>query len=95
MGRTNTDHPEEAFDELFQEDFVLAACQVGHHQLAHLDVSPYQRALLSRGVDHRHHRQHPDRQMEQGMGYAGAVGMMLMDEMAGVCERVSGNVVLG
>ena len=26
-------------------------------------------------------------QMEQAMGYAGAIGMMLMDEMAGICGR--------
>ena len=40
-----------------------------------------------RGVHHRHQGQIPDGQMEQAMGYAGAIGTMLMDEVAGVCGR--------
>ena len=39
-------------------------------------------------VTHRHWGQIPDGRMEQAMGYTGAVGMMLIDEMAGVCGRV-------
>ena len=40
-----------------------------------------------RGVHHRHQGQAPDGQMEQAMGYTGAIGTMLMDEMAGICGR--------
>ena len=43
---------------------------------------------MARGVCHRHQGQIPDGQMEQAMGYTGAIGTMLMDEMAGVCGRV-------
>ena len=60
---------------------------MGHHQLARLDTSPYQRELLACGLDCRARGERPDRRMEQGMGYTSAVGTMLMDELAGVCER--------
>ena len=46
------------------------------------------RALLARGVRRWHQGQAPDGWMEQVMGYTGAVGTMLMDEMAGICGRV-------
>ena len=42
---------------------------------------------MARGVHRRHRGQAPDGRMEQAMGYFGAVGTMLMDEMAGVCGR--------
>ena len=60
---------------------------MGRRQLARLDIDPYQRALLERGVNRWHRHQVPDRRMEQAMGYSGAVGVMLMDKLAGVCER--------
>ena len=63
------------------------ASRVGHHQLSWLEIFPYQEALLARGVHHRHWGQIPDGQMEQAMGYASAVGTMLMDEVASICGR--------
>ena len=42
---------------------------------------------MARGVRRRHRGQAPDGRMEQAMGYTGAVGTMLMDEMAGICGR--------
>ena len=88
--RSNTHHLTSTFDDLWNADFVLAATRVGRRQLSWLEISPYQEALLARGVRRRHWGQAPDGQMEQAMGYTGAVGMMLMDEMAGICERVEG-----
>ena len=75
------------FDNLWNTDFVLAATRVGRRQLSRLEISPYQEALLARGVCHRHRGQAPDGRMEQAMGYTGAIGTMLMDEMAGICGR--------
>ena len=60
---------------------------MGCRQLARLDIAPYQRALLERGVNRWHRSQVPDQRMEQAMGYSGSVGVMLMDELVGVCER--------
>ena len=85
--RSDTHRPESLFSDLYNEDFVLAACHVGCHQLARLDTSPYQRELLARGLNHRARGEYPDRRMEQGMGYSAAIGMVLMDGLAGVCER--------
>ena len=75
------------FNDLWNTDFVLAATHVGRRQLSRLEISPYQEALLARGVRRRHQGQAPDGRMEQAMGYTGAVGTMLMDEMAGICGR--------
>ena len=60
---------------------------MGHRQLARLDTSPYQRELLACGLDHWARGEYPDRRMEQGMGYSTTIGTVLMDELAGVCER--------
>ena len=43
---------------------------------------------MAQGVHHWNWGQTPDGQMGQAMGYTGAVGTMLMDEMAGICGRV-------
>ena len=72
---------------MWNADFVLAATHVSRRQLSQLEISPYQEALLARGVRRRHQGQAPDGRMEQAMGYTGAIGMMLMDEMAGICGR--------
>ena len=42
---------------------------------------------MARGIRHWHQGQALDGQMEQAMGYTGAVGTMLMDEMVGICGR--------
>ena len=85
--RSDTHRPTSTFNDLWNADFVLAATHVGHRQLSRLEISPYQEALLARGVCCRHRGQAPDRGMEQAMGYSGTVGTMLMDEMAGICGR--------
>ena len=85
--RSDTNQPESLFVDLYDKDFVLAAHHVGHHQLSRLDTSPYQRELLERGLNCQAWGEYPDRRMEQGMGYTSSIGTMLMDELAGVCER--------
>ena len=85
--QSNTHCPTSTFDDLWNANFVLAATCVGHRQLSQLEISPYQEALLGRGIRHRHWGQALDGQMEQAMGYTGAIGTMLMDEMAGICGR--------
>ena len=75
------------FDDLWNANFVLAATRVGCRQLSRLEISPYQETLLARGVRRRHRGQAPDGRMEQAMGYTGAIGTMLMDEIVGVCGR--------
>ena len=85
--RSNTHRPTSTFDDLWNADFVLAATRVGRCQPSRLEISPYQEALLARGIRRRHRGQAPDGRIEQAMGYTGAIGMMFMDEMAGICGR--------
>ena len=66
------------------------ATRIGRRQLSRLEISPYQEALLARGVRCRHQGQAPDGRMEQAIGYTSAVGTMLMDEMVGICGRAEG-----
>ena len=63
---------------------------MGRRQLSRVTASPYQRALLERGLDRRHRHQRPDRGMEQSMGYTASVGAMIIDEMA-VVNKQAGN----
>ena len=86
--RTDTDCPDLTFNDLYVKDLVLAARHVGRCQLSRLEISPYQRAVLVRGLDHRHRHQVPDWGMEKSLGYAAAVGTIVMDELASVCGRV-------
>ena len=60
---------------------------MGHHQLAWLEVSPYQRGLLERGLNCQAQGEFLDRRMEQGMGYSASVGTMLMDMLTSHCEK--------
>ena len=63
------------------------ATRASRCQLSWLEISPYQEVLLARGVRRQHWGQAPDGWMEQAMGYTGAIGTMLMDEMVGICGR--------
>ena len=77
-----------SFDDLEQEDFVLAVRRVGRRQLNRLTLSPYQRGLLSRGMSSRVRdcaTQEPA--LVRGMEYTAGVGAMLLDEIAFVYER--------
>ena len=65
---------------------------MGRRQLSRVTASLYQRALLERGLDCRHWHQHPDRGMEQSMGYTTSVGAMILDEMAVVNEQAEGRL---
>ena len=81
--RSDMEAPTSSFADLYNKDLVHAARHVGCCQLARLEVSPYQRGLLERGLNHRAQGEFPDRRMEQGMGYSASVGIMIMDELAG------------
>ena len=43
--------------------------------------------MLARSLDHRHRHQVLDRGIEQSLGYAAAMGTIVMDELAPVCGR--------
>ena len=75
--------PEEGFEDLFRDDFIMAAGRVSRRKLNRLETGPYQRALLRRGVTKKvdvEDERVPV--LQQAMEYAGAVGTMVMDEVA-------------
>ena len=43
--------------------------------------------MLARGLDHQHWHQIPDWRIEQLLGYATAVGTLVMNKLASTCER--------
>jgi len=81
--------PEEGFEDLFRDDFIMAAGRVSRRKLNRLETGPYQRALLRRGVTKKvdvEDERVPV--LQQAMEYAGAVGTMVMDKVAYVHERM-------
>jgi len=80
--------PEEGFEDLYRDDFIMAAGRVSRRKLNRLETGPYQRALLRRGVTKKvdvEDERIPV--LQQAMEYTGAVGTMVMDELAYVHER--------
>jgi len=80
--------PEEGFEDLYRDDFIMASGRVARRKLDRLATGPYQRALLRRGVTTKVDTE--DERvpvLQQAMEYAGAVGTMVMDELAYVHEN--------
>ena len=75
--------PEEGFEDLFRDNFIMAAGRVSRRKLNRITTGPYQCALLQRGVSKR---VDPEDErvpvLQQAMEYAGSVGTMLLDEVA-------------
>jgi len=66
----------------------MASGRVARRKLDRLETGPYQRALLCRGVTTKIDTEDERRPvLQQAMEYAGAVGTMVMDELAYVHEQ--------
>jgi len=61
---------------------------VSRRQLDRLEVGPYQKALLKRGLSKREEEEEESSDVRQAMEYSAAVGTMLVDDLASVNERV-------
>ena len=80
--------PEEGFEDLFQDDFIRASGCVARRKLDRMETGPYQQALrcgITMKVDVEDERVPI---LQQAMEYTGAVGTMVMDELAYVHERM-------
>ena len=85
--------PGEGFVDLHHRDFVGMAGHVSYRKIKRLVLRPYQKALLRQGVLCQNaHNEVESEDILMGMEYAGAVGMMVIDELANVNERVSSAV---
>jgi len=80
--------PEEGFEDLYQDDFIRASGRVARRKLDRLETGPYQQALLRCGVTTKVNvEDERSPVLQQAMEYTGAVGTMVMDELAYVHER--------
>jgi len=80
--------PKEGFEDLYRDDFIMASGRVARRKLDRLATGPYQHALLRRGVTMKVDvEDEKSSVLQQVMEYTGAVGTMVMDELAYVHER--------
>src|SRR5882724_11897265 len=88
--RSNVHNPDEdEFADLRLSDFFIAHRRVARRKLERLQLSSYQAGLLSRGIQVGMERREPyNAVLEAAMGYAGAVGVAAMDDVALVNEKV-------
>ena len=92
--RSNTSHPDDGFKDLHRQDFIHVAGHVSQRKLAILEVHPYSRALLNRGINHRVHEEVSSEDLRLRMEFSSAIGTMLMDEMVDINEAVSNRITV-
>ena len=87
--RSNTYNSLEEFSDLSLSDFFIAHRRVARHKLERLELNPFCAGLLSQGVQSTFERREPYNDiLEAAMGYTGACGVAVMDEVAIINERV-------
>ena len=89
--RSHQSHPDnDEFSDLGLSDFFIAHRWVSRKKLEKLQLTPFAVGLLSQGVQSSMDRQEPYNEvLEASIGYAGAIGVTCMDEIATVCERTN------
>ena len=88
--RSNTSNPgSDEFQDLGLNDFLVAQRQVARRKLEHLQLTPYQGSLFSRGVQPHWEQWEPyNAVLEASIGYAASCSVVVMDEVADLNERV-------
>ena len=77
------------FQDLGLNDFLVAQRRVARRKLEHLQLTPYQGSLLSRGVQPQWEQRKPyNMVLEASLGYAASCSVVVMDEVADLNERV-------
>src|ERR1700759_5872565 len=84
----NTANPIDSFENLYLNDLVMVGKCVARKKLAQMTLSSYQRGLFSRGVQLA---MDPEESyngvLDTAIGYAGAVGITVMDEVEGTTKK--------
>ena len=90
MERSQGPSNEETFSDLWRDDFLQVTSRVAHCSLHWLNLEPYSRAVLMRGLESR--TEVDDREenevLDRAMEYAGAVGVEVMDMLTAVHKKV-------
>ena len=77
------------FQDLGLNNFLVAQRRVARRKLEHLQLTPYQGSLFSRGVQpHWEQREPYNAVLEASIGYAASCGVVVMDEVVDLNERV-------
>ena len=80
---------DEEFADLGLNDFLVAQRQVARPKLEHLQLTPHQGSLLSRGVQpHWEQREPYNAVLKASIRYAASCDVVVMDEVASLNERV-------
>ena len=83
------DYRDDGFEDLGLWDLITAGKRVSRRKLERLQLEKYQAGFLSRGVQpFMDQREQWNGVVETAIGYAGAVGVMVMDEIADNVERI-------
>ena len=87
---SNTSNPgSDEFQDLGLNNFLVTQRRVARQKLEHLQLTPYQGSLLSRGVQPQWEQQEPyNMVLEASLGYAALCSVVVMDEVADLNERV-------
>ena len=77
------------FQDLGLNDFLVTQRRVARRKLEHLQLTPYQGSLFSRGVQpHWEQREPYNAVLEASIGYTASCGIVVMDEVVDLNERV-------
>ena len=86
---SSSDVHDEEFTDLGLNDFLVAQRRVARRKLEHLQLTPHQGSLLSQGVQpHWEQREPYNAVLEASIGYTASCGVVVMDEVASLNERV-------
>ena len=77
------------FQDLGLNDFLVAQRRVARRKLEHLQLTPYQGSLFSRGIQPHWEQWEPyNVVLEASIRYAASCGVVIMDEVVDLNERV-------
>lgn len=79
------------FEDLHRSDFILAYGRVSHRKIQQLELDPYPRGLLDRGLDKFGDIERGGQEFLLGMEYLAAVGTAVMDVVADVNKQALKN----
>ena len=84
-----SDIHDKEFADLGLNNFLVAQRRVARRKLEHLQLTPHQGSLLSRGVQpHWEQREPYNAVLEASIGYTASCGIVVMDEVASLNKRV-------
>ena len=94
---SNSSNPgSDEFQDLGLNDFLVAQRWVARRKLEHFQLTPYQGSLFSWGIQpHWEQREPYNTVLEASIGYAALCGVVVMDEVADLNERVDVRITGG